>query len=217
MHDQRPDIPERVDSSPRAQGAGLGSGSAGGQRRPLTAAEFGARFEAASRALWCIAVGVTGDRVRADDLVQEAAMIALTKLHEFDPESSFLAWMGQIVRYLALNERRRAARERGMSQDHAFEKATRPSPPMRKTGTFPVTSDGTLTPDQKMFDDTLAAAVATLDETPRSCLLLKVVSGLSYREISRALSIPEGTAMSHVHRARQSLRKHLTGSPLDPS
>jgi len=32
---------------------------------------------------------------------------------------------------------------------------------------------------------------------------------MEYSEISKVLQIPEGTAMSHVHRARQHLRERL--------
>jgi len=194
------DIPSSMNHSP----SGTGVSDA-----PLTAAEFGTRFEAASRALWCIAVGVTGDRTRAEDLVQEAAMVALDKLGDFNPSTSFLAWMGQIVRFLALNERRKMIREREARNDDVFRSAVEP----RRTMTdpqSPISGKGELSPEQLAFDDDLAAAVSALDETARSCLLLRTVMSLTYREIGLALSIPEGTAMSHVHRARQTLRKQLT-------
>jgi RNA polymerase sigma-70 factor (ECF subfamily) len=51
----------------------------------------------------------------------------------------------------------------------------------------------------------------SLDEIPRTCLVLRVVHGLAYSEISSALDIPEGTAMSHVHRSRLALRERLRG------
>ena len=43
----------------------------------------------------------------------------------------------------------------------------------------------------------------------RACLLLRAVQDLDYSELSRLLGIPEGTAMSHVHRARNALRRAL--------
>lgn len=183
---------------------------------PLTPDQFAEKVQEISRALWCVAVGVTGDRTAAEDLVQEAAMVALGKLNEFDPRTSFLAWMGQIVRFLALNERRKRGRERSAHVKQDFQDAASPRPIARKTGTIPVTSRGMIKSDQFHFDDHLTEAIASLDEIQRSCLLLKVVMGIPYREIAHTLGIPEGTAMSHVHRARRILKEKLAESSTDP-
>jgi DNA-directed RNA polymerase specialized sigma24 family protein len=39
------------------------------------------------------------------------------------------------------------------------------------------------------------------------------VQQLSYDEIAESLQIPAGTVMSHVHRAKQSIREHLKNQP----
>lgn len=211
------DIRWEMESEPRGEGRAAvptdrgASGRAApseSSRTRLSAHEFAVRFQESSRALWCIAVGVTGDRAGADDLVQEAAVVALGKLDEFDPATSFTAWAGQIVRFLALNARRRAPRSRAAGGDRT-DPIARIAPIAVPGGIATVTSRGQLADDQAAFDDDLAAAVRALDEHPRACLLMKVVLGLSYREISIALGIPEGTAMSHVHRARAALRRAL--------
>ncbi|MBT8484154.1 MAG: RNA polymerase sigma factor, partial [Phycisphaerae bacterium] len=72
-----------------------------------------------------------------------------------------------------------------------------------------LTSRGTLPPDQRSFDDDVLHALDGLEETARACLLLRTVVDLPYKEIARALDVPEGTAMSHVHRARRVLREKL--------
>ena len=64
--------------------------------------------------------------------------------------------------------------------------------------------------DQSEFDDRLLRALSMLEETARTCLLLRTLSDMPYREISQILEIPEGTAMSHVHRSRQVLRAALS-------
>jgi len=63
--------------------------------------------------------------------------------------------------------------------------------------------------------DRVLEALVSLEETARACLLLRTVLDKSYREISLALDIPEGTAMSHVHRARKAMRRMLEESPHD--
>ena len=60
-------------------------------------------------------------------------------------------------------------------------------------------------PEDKQVHD----ALAELGEMPRASFLLRTLMGLSYKEISELLDIPEGTAMSHVHRSRATLRTLL--------
>src|ERR1043165_6452239 len=65
-----------------------------GPMQPMTPAAFATQFQGSWRALWCIAAAVVGDRAQADDVLQEAAVVALGKLGQFDPASNFSAWMG---------------------------------------------------------------------------------------------------------------------------
>lgn len=131
------------------------------------------------------------DRTQADDTVQEAAIVAMRRLDDFDPRTNFITWCGQIVRYVALNERRRRRRERATQERVSREKPARSSE---------------VTPE---FKESVYGFTAELEDVPRTCLLLRTVVGMSYAEISTALGIPEGTAMSHVHRSRQHLRARL--------
>ncbi len=61
--------------------------------------------------LWLIAAAITGDRTEADDIVQDAALVALRKLGDFTAGTSFVAWMSQIVRLTALNHVRKSNRQ----------------------------------------------------------------------------------------------------------
>jgi RNA polymerase sigma-70 factor (ECF subfamily) len=171
----------------------------------LTPAAFAAQFEGSWRKLWCIGAAVVGDRAQADDVLQEAAMIALGKLDQFDPRTSFSAWMAQIVRFVALNHARRRQRTSAVTLEPYTVAATGE----QSSTHVPITSQGKLRPDQRTFDDRVLAGLRSLDETPRACLLLRVLLDMPYRDIALALDIPEGTAMSHVHRARTSLRQRL--------
>lgn len=161
----------------------------------LTRQQFAAEFAAASEKLWCIAAAVLSDKVGAEDVVQEATLVAMSKLHEFESGTSFTAWMGQIVRYTALNEHRRRRRE---------------STNLRRTKTVGAVSalekKGAATGG---LDADVAEAIDSLDETARACLLMKTTMDLSYEQIADALGIPAGTAMSHVFRARKAVRERV--------
>lgn len=175
----------------------------------ISTERFAELFASSHAALWCVAAAVLGDRSRAYDVVQEAALIGMSKLAEFDPETSFVAWMGQIVRFTALNEGRRLQREReglarlarrspeGSSPDPAEAEPLEVQVPLRKGA------------DAGRFDRSLEDALASLDPTARACVVLRSVRGMAYKEIAATLGIPEGTAMSHVCRARRELRERL--------
>lgn len=162
---------------------------------PLTPSRFAALFRESSRVLWCVAVGVVGERDQGEDIVQDAAMVALGKLDTFVPGSNFVAWMGQYVRYIALNQRRkRERRKRALDAD----------------GEALAPQQSALPPDpQALFDRSVAQALASLSESQRTCLLLKTVVELEYGEIAELLEMPSGTAMSHVSRARAKMRTLL--------
>jgi RNA polymerase sigma-70 factor (ECF subfamily) len=64
------------------------------------------------------------------------------------------------------------------------------------------------------FDDRVMKALNSVSDIARACLLLRTIQGLSYDEIAKALEIPPGTAMSHVHRTRIVLRERL--AEIDP-
>lgn len=165
---------------------------------------FGTRFSGSRRRLWWVAVSIVGHREQADDILQEAALIGLGKLDEFDPATSFDAWMAQIVRYVALNAARKSHRRASHHEQQSPE-----SHASAVEHHSPIESGGSLGEDRGSFDDRLLAALLSLPEQSRICLLLRVLEELSYRDIATLLSIPEGTAMSHVHRSRIAMRRYL--------
>ena len=168
-------------------------------------------FEAAYGRLWVLASALVGDRSEAEDLVQESAIVGLQKFSTFEPGSNFCGWMARIVRYQARNWLSKSARRRTTptapdrldAQRHAQD--PRHAPPVREA------RDGDLGTLREGFDDEVVDALDAVAATPRACLLLKVVHDLTYAEIGAMLGIPEGTAMSHVHRTRMRVRKQLEG------
>ncbi|MCC6660112.1 MAG: RNA polymerase sigma factor [Phycisphaerales bacterium] len=199
------DISMRMDSA-GSPGHGAAPPAAGPGAR-LSPGEFSQRLEAVRTSLWYIAAGVLGDRSEAEDAVQESAVTALSKLTEFDPATHFAAWMGQIVRNVARNYLHK--RQRRRTTPAAAAGLDTPAP--AATPDAVLTARGDLAPGQDAFDDQVSAALHRLEETARICLLLRTLADKPYREIASILGIPEGTAMSHVHRSRAALRQELGG------
>ena len=179
----------------------------------LSRTQFAEFFQESWRTLWCVAAAVLGSRDEVEDVLQESALIALGKLGDFDPQSNFTAWMAQIVRYTALNTGRRRARRRAVASIHDDLLEQPAGSEHRGNGSASASGKGNLPGYEEAFDDRLLGALKSLGETPRACLLLRTVEEMSYREISEILGIPEGTAMSHVHRTRQALRERLAPIP----
>tara|TARA_R110002126_G_scaffold64513_15_gene165255 strand:+ start:4685 stop:5221 length:537 start_codon:yes stop_codon:yes gene_type:complete len=170
-------------------------------------------FESHATRLWTVAASITGDRVEAEDVLQEAAVVALEKLDTFQPGTDFGAWMGRIVRYSALNRLRKRVRRWEVARGDEVLASRPAASPAPRAG---ITLQGELSPwDDGSWDDELVAALMDLRPTARACLLLKVVLELDHKTIAATLGIPEGTAMSHVHRARTAMLKSL--SPESPT
>ena len=143
------------------------------------------------------------------------ALVALERLDDFDARGSFLAWMVQIVKYTALNERRKRQRRRTSAADPVGLDTAHTSAGRPASDGSVVSSRGMVVPGQESFDDDVLKALDALEETARACLLLRTVMDMPYKEVSLALDIPEGTAMSHVHRARKTMRDRLMAAGRD--
>ncbi|RIK81714.1 MAG: hypothetical protein DCC67_07930 [Planctomycetota bacterium] len=171
---------------------------------------FAAHYRAAYSRLALVAYGMIGDRAAAEDIVQDAALIAFQRAGDFQPGTNFAAWMAEIVRRCALNFRRKAKHRRTYPADPAMLTRLERQPP-KAAGLRSIASPaGDILDDQSSFDDELVRALNGLSPEARCCLLLRTVESLSYAEIAALMQMPEGTAMSHVHRSRTALRRALS-------
>jgi len=171
-------------------------------REALTAEEFTARFQQGARVFWTLAAGLLGDPSEAEDVCQEAFLSAYGKRSQFEPGTSFQAWMGRFIRNGVANELRKRGRRQTATTDPVVLDQAHATGAARSEGF-----------DEDAFDERVVAGLRELAEVPRSCLLLRALHELSFAEIAALLAIPEGTAMSHVHRARLSLRARLDPTP----
>jgi RNA polymerase sigma-70 factor (ECF subfamily) len=175
----------------------------------LTPEAFARELEAQRPVLLTLAAAILGRRADAEDALQDACAVALGKLRSFEVGTNFGAWMGQIVRFVALNALRRRQGRESLPLEHIDEvwhsAAAVPAPNVPADAR----TLGELSREQDHFDDDVVAALGELSPMARACLLLRAVQDLEYSELSRLLGIPEGTAMSHVHRARHALRTAL--------
>ena len=167
--------------------------------------EFASQFQAIHRRLWLIAAACVGDRTQADDIVQEAAIVAFRKRHDFKVDTNFHAWVARIVRHCASNYNRKVAGRR----TYATDPGSLDQVPERQANNQSNDDRRSFDSDVLGLDDEMRHALEGLSEVARCCLLLRVVDGASYADISDCVGIPEGTAMSHVHRSKKVMRERL--------
>ena len=146
------------------------------------------------RFLYNVAYRLTGNDDDAYDLVQEALLRVRKGLETYQP-GSMEGWLSRIVTNVFLDEVRRKRRR---------PVEVMPEDPERLLPTTP----GADEPIDRLSDD-VQAALRRLPEDFRTAVVLCDVVGLSYEEISDALSVPVGTVRSRIHRGRRLLRVAL--------
>jgi RNA polymerase sigma-70 factor, ECF subfamily len=163
----------------------------------LTAATFEELAMPLFDQLYNFARWLTQDTNEAEDLVQETYTKALRGFSSFQVGTNFRAWMYRILRNSFLSSRT------GLKVTVAFdEEDADVGMPMERA-----------TPESLLIAQSDRALVQhALEELPvhfREILLLCEVEEMSYQEIAEALSIPIGTVMSRLSRARKALRDLL--------
>jgi RNA polymerase sigma-70 factor, ECF subfamily len=136
------------------------------------------------------------DRDQAEDLVQETYTKALRSFSSFQPGTNFRAWMYRILRNTFFSSRA------GMKVTVPLD-TDENSPAMVKAA-------DSVTPETILIERSNQDLVRqALDELPlhfREILLLCEVEEMSYQEMADTLSVPIGTVMSRLSRARAALR-----------
>ena len=191
----------------------LHADASGPAAESLSPAQFAAKFQEVYKRLWLLAAAILSDRHMAEDVVQDAGIVALGQLDKFKAGTNFLAWMSQIVRLQAFNRSRKRTRRKTSSVDPVTLDA---QPQNSVASDLDPSRAGELPPEQTFFDDEVVSALGELRDVARACLLLRTLHQLSYADIGAMLDIAEGTAMSHVHRSKAALRKRLSYETNEP-
>jgi RNA polymerase sigma-70 factor (ECF subfamily) len=137
---------------------------------------------------------LTGDRSRADDLVQDTLERALVKFHLWRPGSDLRAWLFTIMHNVHINQLRSQSGAAAALEEEAANLATQP-----------------VQADMLELRD-LQAMLLRLPDEQRQVLLLIALEQMTYEETAGVLGIPVGTVMSRLSRARERLRSLLAGA-----
>jgi len=148
--------------------------------------------------LYNFARWLCGDAEEARDLVQETFVKAIKGFGSFQEGTNFRAWMFRILRNTFLTSRTGLERRNTMQEgEEGFEDSV-------------VTHD---TPELALIrqadTELVQQAIGQLPVPFREVLLLADIEEMKYQEVANALTIPIGTVMSRLARARKQVREYI--------
>jgi RNA polymerase sigma-70 factor (ECF subfamily) len=133
---------------------------------------------------------LTGDSASADDLVQDTVERGWSRLGQWRADADLRAWLFSIMHNLHIDQLRRAP-----PPASGLEDGDLPGDP--GTGQLDLRD--------------LERALQLLPPAQREVLLLVALEEMRYEEVAATLDIPLGTVMSRLSRAREQLRRLLSG------
>jgi RNA polymerase sigma-70 factor (ECF subfamily) len=144
------------------------------------------------RAAYAVALGVVGRPADAEDIAQDAFLLAFERLDTCREPSRFAGWLLQIVRNQSKNWLDRRRLRDVPARDEISEQA-----------------HGDPQPDASAFRDHLVRALAVLSPVQREVVLLHDLEGWTHPEIADALGMSETMSRQHLFQARRQLRSQL--------
>lgn len=148
------------------------------------------------RACYSVALAVVGRPADAEDVAQDALVVALERIGDCRHPDRFAGWLLQIVRNQARN---------WLAKRRLRDVASHDQLPHR--GSF-----GAVEPtqaEQAGLRDRLVEALAHLSEAQREVVLLHDLEEWTHQEIGQALGISEVMSRQHLFVARRILRGRL--------
>ncbi len=154
---------------------------------------FSALARAYLRAAYAVALGIVGRAQDADDVAQDAFVLAFERLDTCRDPARFGGWLLAIVRNQARNFlSKRKLRDVSATSD--VPELASPAPP----------------PDARADREALMGALMNLSEMRREVVLLHDMDNWTHAEIASALDITEVSSRQYLFQARRELKSVLS-------
>jgi RNA polymerase sigma-70 factor, ECF subfamily len=134
------------------------------------------------------------NRSRADDLVQDTLVRAISKQHLWKPGTNLLGWLFTLMHNQNVNDVRRSVAREGFGY---------------AVGEFHDTLASVNDTSSTLQLRDLDRAMAKLPLEQRQIILLVALEGMSYEGVSKLVGIPIGTVRSRLSRGRTILRQMM--------
>jgi RNA polymerase sigma-70 factor (ECF subfamily) len=162
---------------------------------------FAILVERYDRAVYHLAYRTLHDVEEARDATQEAFFKAFRSLRTFKPGSKFSTWIFAITYHGCCD---RLSRRKRYSSEELPERADSAPGPEHQVVALDEASR-------------LRAAIDALPEKYRTVVTLFHLQGRQYEEIASVLGLPMGTVKTHLFRAKEQLRRLLSGTGVTES
>jgi RNA polymerase sigma-70 factor (ECF subfamily) len=196
-----PVAPSPVAPSPRRPAAPTDVGT-------LTPGDFESLLVAILPAAFGYALRLTRNRADAEDLVQDASLLAFRSSRTFEPGTNFRAWFFTILtRAFWARQRRQRRRPATVELEEAPDLVL-----YSRSAAAGLPWEGE-DPASRLIDrlgsERVTDAVARLPEAYGVVCTLYFMEDFAYHEIAGVLGIPVGTVRSRLHRGRRMLQQLL--------
>lgn len=152
--------------------------------------------------LYIAVYSITKNESAAEEICQDAFVLAFEKLSTLKVHAGFYAWLKRIAVNLAFNSYARDKKTVNDDEDcNFFENIPSKSNP----------EDYII---NKEFQNNLFLGIDLLPEKLRLVIVMKDIQELSYDEIAEILGIPVGTVKSRLFSARQMIREYMADKGL---
>lgn len=170
--------------------------------------EFEALFRPLVGMAYGTAVRLTRDRTEAEDLVQDAALLAFRAFDSFQQGTNFKAWFFRILTNAFYSRHRKEKHERA-------NLSTEDLPPLylygktAEIGLHSHEADPAAAVMDRIDSEHVAEALDALPTEYRVVATLYFIEDFSYQQIAEVVGCPVGTVRSRLHRGRRMLQKAL--------
>lgn len=155
------------------------------------------RVEELGRSGYALAMQMLRNREDAADAVQDALFTLVKKRRLFNPRRGEVRpWFLKIVRNGCLDLIRKRGRHPTESSEQVEEATSQQASPSHQA-------------EAQEEQALLRRELMSMPPEHRDVILLRDYHSLSYAEIASVLSVPTGTIMSRLHRARTELRNRM--------
>lgn len=145
-----------------------------------------------SAAMYNIAVRITGNKMDAEDILQESFVTVFERLNELENHNSFGSWLKRII----INNSISLIRKRKIAFEDLDE-------------TVSENENGSEEMEINIDPSIVHNAIKELPDGSRTVLVLYAMEGYKHREIAEMLEISESTSKSQYRRALEILHKSL--------
>ena len=156
----------------------------------------------------------TGNRARAEDLLQEAWLKVVRGAGEYEPKARFTTWVYTIARNLCVDSARKESYRQTESLDAPVEADEANGRALGET-----LPDGSVNPERGAHNTRLRPllerALAALPDEQREVFILREYSGVAFKEIAAVTGTSENTVKSRMRYALEGLRKRLSELGVD--